>query len=66
MEEVEKIWIDGKLVDWDKANIHLLTHTLHYGGGVFEGIRAYKTKNGPAVFRMQEHVDQLFYFFFFI
>lgn len=61
MEKLKKIWVDGELVDWDKANIHLLTHTLHYGGGVFEGIRAYKTKNGPAVFRLQEHVDRLFY-----
>ncbi len=61
MEEVKKIWLNGELVDWNKANVHLLTHTLHYGGGVFEGIRAYKTKNGPAVFRLQEHVDRLFY-----
>ena len=61
MEKVEKIWFDGKLVDWDKATVHLLTHTLHYGGGVFEGIRAYKTNNGPAVFRLKKHVDRLFY-----
>ena len=61
MEKLKKIWFDGKLVDWDKTNIHLLTHTLHYGGGVFEGIRAYKTENGPAVFRLPEHIDRLFY-----
>ena len=61
MEEVKKIWLNGKLVDWNKANVHLLTHTLHYGGGVFEGIRAYKSENGSAVFRLQEHVDRLFY-----
>ena len=47
----EKIWMDGRLVDWDDANIHILTHTLHYGCGVFEGIRAYSTPTGPAVFR---------------
>ena len=61
MEKLEKIWSDGKLVDWDEATVHLLTHTLHYGGGVFEGIRAYKTKEGPAIFRLAEHVDRLFY-----
>jgi len=52
--------MDGKLVDWDNANVHILTHTLHYGLGVFEGIRCYETKQGPAVFRLDEHVNRLF------
>jgi branched-chain amino acid aminotransferase len=56
----EKIWMDGQLVDWDKANIHILTHALHYGYGVFEGIRAYGTSRGPAVFRLTEHIERLF------
>jgi branched-chain amino acid aminotransferase len=55
-----KIWMDGELVDWRDAKIHVLTHTLHYGCGVFEGVRAYNTVNGTAVFRMQEHTDRLF------
>ena len=54
-----KIWINGKLVDWDKAQVHVLTHTLHYGTGVFEGIRAYETDKGPAVFRLTEHMQRL-------
>ncbi len=54
------IWFDGKLVDWRDAKIHVLTHTLHYGMGVFEGVRAYETDKGPAVFRQQEHTDRLF------
>jgi len=52
--------MDGKLVDWDKANVHILTHTLHYGLGVFEGIRCYSTPKGSAIFRLDEHVDRLF------
>jgi len=60
MNKTEKIWMDGKLVNWDDANIHILTHTLHYGLGVFEGIRCYSTSNGPAVFRLKEHVKRLF------
>jgi branched-chain amino acid aminotransferase len=56
----EKIWMDGQLVDWDDANIHILTHTLHYGCGVFEGIRAYATPRGPAVFRLTDHIVRLF------
>lgn len=51
--------MDGKLVNWDDANVHVLTHTLHYGLGVFEGIRCYKTPKGPAVFRLKEHVKRL-------
>jgi branched-chain amino acid aminotransferase len=56
----EKIWMDGELVDWDAAKIHILTHTLHYGCGVFEGIRAYPTDSGPAVFRLTDHITRLF------
>lgn len=54
------IWYDGKMVPWRDANIHILTHTLHYGLGVFEGIRAYQTTQGPAIFRLREHTDRLF------
>ena len=60
MEEVEKIWMDGKFVDWADAKVHILTHTLHYGLGVFEGIRCYKTEQGPAIFRLPEHIKRLF------
>jgi branched-chain amino acid aminotransferase len=61
VDKVQKIWIDGALVDWDDANVHILTHTLHYGLGAFEGIRAYKRQNGQTtVFRLKEHVDRLF------
>jgi branched-chain amino acid aminotransferase len=56
----EKIWMDGELVDWDSATIHVLTHTLHYGSGVFEGVRAYATSQGPAVFRLTDHIERLF------
>ncbi len=57
----EKIWFDGEFVDWSDANVHILTHTLHYGLGVFEGIRCYRTADGrSAVFRLTEHVDRLF------
>ncbi len=55
-----KIWFDGKLVEWRDANIHVLTHSLHYGMGVFEGVRAYKTNKGTAIFRLQEHTQRLF------
>ena len=54
------IWYDGKLVPWRDATTHVLTHTLHYGLGVFEGLRAYKTDKGTAIFRLQEHTDRLF------
>jgi branched-chain amino acid aminotransferase len=54
-----KIWMNGELVDWDAAQIHILTHTLHYGMGVFEGIRAYETARGPAVFRLTDHIERL-------
>ena len=55
----KKIWMDGELVDWDQAQVHVLTHTLHYGSGVFEGIRAYPTRRGPAVFRLTDHIKRL-------
>ncbi len=61
VDKVEKIWFDGELVNWDDAKVHVLTHTLHYGLGVFEGIRCYKLADGrSAVFRLEEHVDRLF------
>lgn len=59
IEKTQKIWMDGELVDWDDAKIHILTHTLHYGSGVFEGIRAYPTSRGPAVFRLTDHMRRL-------
>ena len=55
-----KIWMDGKMVEWRDAKIHVLTHTLHYGCGAFEGVRAYNTTNGTAVFRLEEHTERLF------
>ena len=55
----EKIWMDGEFVDWEKATIHVLTHGLHYGTGAFEGIRAYPTASGPAIFRLREHMVRL-------
>ncbi|EGG94331.1 Branched-chain amino acid aminotransferase [gamma proteobacterium IMCC1989] len=54
------IWLDGEMVDWREAKVHVLTHTLHYGMGVFEGVRAYETEKGPAIFRLQDHTDRLF------
>ena len=55
-----KIWMDGELVEWREAKIHVLSHTLHYGCGAFEGVRAYDTANGTAIFRLQEHTERLF------
>jgi len=61
VDRLEKIWLDGNLVPWDEAKVHVLTHTLHYGLGAFEGIRAYKRADGrSAVFRLREHIDRLF------
>ncbi|OGW12444.1 MAG: branched chain amino acid aminotransferase [Nitrospinae bacterium RIFCSPLOWO2_12_FULL_45_22] len=60
MEPTKKIWMEGKLVDWNEAKIHILTHTLHYGLGAFEGIRCYKTSRGSAIFRLKEHIDRFF------
>lgn len=61
MKKSDWIWFDGELVPWDKATTHVLSHTLHYGGGAFEGIRFYKTELGVAVFRLKEHVERLIY-----
>ena len=61
VEKLSKIWMDGKLIPWEEANVHILTHSLHYGLAVFEGIRCYLCKDGKsAVFRLREHVDRLF------
>lgn len=61
VDKLEKIWMDGELVAWDDANVHILTHTLHYGLGAFEGIRCYETEDGKsAIFRLKEHVRRLF------
>ncbi|HSQ01762.1 MAG TPA: branched-chain amino acid transaminase [Methanobacterium sp.] len=58
-DESGKIWFNGKFVDWKDANLHVLSHVVHYGSSVFEGIRCYNTKKGPAIFRLQEHVQRL-------
>ncbi len=60
LKESGKIWMDGKFVEWKDARIHVLTHTLHYGVGVFEGIRCYKAVDGSAIFRLDDHVERLF------
>ncbi len=59
MEKAKYIWMDRELIPWDKANVHILTHTLHYGNGVFEGTRAYQTEDGLAIFRLQDHTKRL-------
>ena len=59
IEPVDKVWMNGGLVDWDDANVHVLTHALHYGSGVFEGVRAYPTDRGPAVFRLRDHFERM-------
>ena len=58
--DVETIWMDGEFVDWDDAQVHVLTHGLHYGSGVFEGVRMYDTPEGPAIFRWDEHLDRFY------
>lgn len=61
VDRLDKIWMDGHLVDWDDARVHILTHTMHYGLGGFEGIRAYRRSDGrSAIFRLREHIDRLF------
>ena len=61
VEKAKFIWLDGKFIPWEEAQVHLMTHTLHYGLGVFEGIRAYHTRDGrTAIFRLKEHVRRLF------
>ncbi|MGH2772000.1 MAG: branched-chain amino acid transaminase [Actinomycetota bacterium] len=59
LTETKFIWMDGEMVPWEQAQVHVLTHTLHYGSGVFEGIRCYETKKGPAIFRLTDHVERL-------
>jgi branched-chain amino acid aminotransferase len=56
---VEKVWVNGEFVAWDDARVHLLTHALHYGTGVFEGIRCYETERGPAIFRLKDHLRRM-------
>ena len=60
VKESEKIWLDGKLIPWQDAHVHVLTYSLHYGLAAFEGIRCYKGERGSAIFRLNEHVDRLF------
>ena len=59
IEPVDKVWMNGKLVDWENATVHVLSHALHYGTGVFEGIRCYETSKGPAVFRLRDHLERM-------
>ncbi len=59
IEPVDKVWMNGQLVDWDDATVHVLTHALHYGSGVFEGVRCYETDKGPAVFRLRDHFERM-------
>jgi branched-chain amino acid aminotransferase len=59
IQPVDKVWMNGELVDWDDATVHVLTHALHYGTGVFEGIRCYETSRGPAVFRLRDHLERM-------
>ena len=59
MNTADLIWLNGKFVAWEDAKVHVLTHALHYGTGVFEGIRAYETERGTAIFRNQDHLDRL-------
>ncbi|MGH2735012.1 MAG: branched-chain amino acid transaminase [Actinomycetota bacterium] len=59
VQPVDKVWMNGEQVDWDKATVHVLSHALHYGTGVFEGIRCYETSRGPAAFRLRDHIERL-------
>lgn len=61
MQPTHTIWHNGKLIPWDEAKIHILTHTLHYGSGAFEGIRFYKTERGPAIFRLDDHINRFLF-----
>jgi len=58
--KAEKIWMNGRLIPWEQATVHVLSHVIHYGSCIFEGIRCYKTQRGPAVFRLRDHADRLF------
>src|SRR3989337_3002968 len=59
LQPVDKVWMNGRMVDWKDATVHVLSHALHYGTGVFEGIRCYETSQGPAVFRLREHMERM-------
>ena len=59
MTNPRAVWMDGRLVPWAKAQVHVMSHSLHYGSGVFEGIRCYDTPKGPQIFRLHDHVDRL-------
>jgi branched-chain amino acid aminotransferase len=59
-QKVDKIWMSGEYVNWDDAKIHILSHVIHYGSGIFEGVRCYNTPKGPAIFRLKEHTDRMF------
>lgn len=59
VQPADKIWMNGELVDWDKATVHVLAHALHYGTGVFEGVRCYETPEGPGIFRLREHLERM-------
>ena len=59
IQPVEKVWMNGELVQWEQATVHVLTHALHYGSGVFEGVRCYKTERGPAVYRLRDHYERM-------
>lgn len=61
MQPTSFIWMNGEFVPWSEAKVHVMTYALHYGGGVFEGMRVYKTAHGPAIFRLREHIERLFY-----
>src|SRR5256712_11581918 len=60
IQQTEKIWHNGKLIPWDDAHIHVMSHVVNYGSSVFEGIRCYRTPSGPAIFRLREHTERLF------
>lgn len=60
MAKTKYIWMDGKFIDWDNATVHILSHVIHYGTGVFEGLRCYKSPNGPVIFRLKDHTQRLF------
>src|SRR5213593_2629683 len=60
LQKTDKIWHNGKLIRWEDANIHVLSHVVHYGSSVFEGVRCYNTKKGPAIFRLDTHIDRLY------
>jgi branched-chain amino acid aminotransferase len=61
LKETKYIWMNGEFIPWKEAKIHVLTHTLHYGSGVFEGVRCYKTVKGPAIFRLEDHIKRLYH-----